>query len=504
MDVRGELRILLVYPWYPDTFWSFRHALRFLSKRAAFPPLGLLTVAAMLPRQWQKKLVDMNVTTLTDEDLKWADYVFVSAMSIQKGSVETVIRRCNRLNVKVVAGGPLFTTGYEQFGGVDHFVLNEAEVTLPGFLKDLEKGNAQHVYTSGEWPEIVGSPIPLWELVDMRHYNWMSVQCSRGCPFDCDFCDVVILNGHKPRTKEKGQLLAELEELYNNDWRGGVFVVDDNFIGNKVKLKTEILPAITRWMEERKHPFSFSTQASINLSDDENLMDLMAKAGFDAVFVGIETPNDDSLLECRKYHNRNRDLITSVKKIQNHGLQVQGGFIVGFDSDPISIFKSQIDFIQKSGIVTAMVGLLTALPETRLYQRLKDENRLLQEASGDNTDCSVNFNPKMNYETLVNGYREVINTIYSPKQYYERVMTFLKEYKPKRKGVFRPQSRILKGGIMSVWILGVRDRGRKYFWKLLFSTILKYPRCLGISMTFAISGFHFRTVADGYNKTLLR
>lgn len=497
------MKILLVYPWYPDTFWSFRHALRFLSKKAAFPPLGLLTVATMLPRQWQKKLVDMNVTTLTDKDLKWADYVFVSAMSIQKGSMETIIKRCNRLNVKVVAGGPLFTTGYKQFRGVDHFVLNEAEVTLPVFLKDLENGHAQHIYTSSEWPEIVNSPIPLWELLDMRYYNWMSVQCSRGCPFDCDFCDVVVLNGHKPRTKEKDQLLAELEGLYNHGWRGGVFVVDDNFIGNKAKLKKSILPALARWIEEKKHPFSFSTQASVNLSDDEELMELMVKAGFDAVFVGIETPNDESLLECGKQHNRNRDLIASVKKIHNHGLQVQGGFIIGFDNDPISIFKSQIDFIQKSGIVTAMVGLLSALPETRLYWRLKSENRLLKEASGDNTDCSVNFNPKMNYETLINGYREVINTIYSPKQYYERVMVFLKEYKPKRRGAFRPRLRILKGAIISVWVLGIRDRGRRYFWSLLFSTMLKYPRCIATSMTFAVCGFHFRKMVDGYNKTLL-
>jgi radical SAM superfamily enzyme YgiQ (UPF0313 family) len=499
------LKILLVCPWYPDTFWSFRHALRFLSKKAAFPPLGLLTVAAMLPGHWQKKLVDMNVTALTDADLKWADYVFISAMSIQRGSVETVINRCNRLNVKVVAGGPLFTTGYEQFEGVDHFVLNEAEVTLPSFLKDLEKGNPQHIYTGNEWPEIVKTPVPQWNLVDMRHYNWMSVQYSRGCPFDCDFCDIVVLNGHKPRTKEKDQLLAELEALYNHGWRGGVFVADDNFIGNKVKLKTEILPALARWLEEKKHPFSFSNQSSINLSDDEELMDLMVKAGFDAVFVGIETPNDDSLMECGKYNNRNRDLIASVKKIHNHGLQVQGGFIVGFDNDPVSIFKSQIDFIQKSGIVTAMVGLLSALPKTRLYRRLESENRLLKEASGDNTDCSVNFKPRMNFETLVNGYREVINTIYSPKQYYERVMTFLKEYKPQKKTSirsYRPRFRIFKGAVIAVWVLGIRDRGRRYFWKLLFSTLLKHPRSVGTSMTFAVCGFHFRSVADGYKKNL--
>jgi radical SAM superfamily enzyme YgiQ (UPF0313 family) len=219
--------------------------------------------------------------------------------------------------------------------------------------------------------------------------------------------------------------------------------------------------------------------------------------------VGIETPNDGSLLECGKNHNRNRDLLASVKKIHNHGMQVQGGFIVGFDSDPASIFENQIDFIQKSGIVTAMVGLLSAFPETKLYSRLKGEKRLLTEASGDNTDCSVNFIPKMKYEALVNGYRKVINTIYSPKHYYERVMAFLKDYKPMRRGTFRPSLRILKGAVKSVWVLGIVDKGRKYFWKLFFATMLKHPRSLGISMTFAVCGFHFRKIADIYSKALV-
>lgn len=498
----GDLKILLVYPQYPDTFWSFTHALRFISKKAAFLPLGLLTVAGMLPREWQKRLVDMNVRTLTDGDLKWADYVFVSAMSIQKDAVEKVIGRCNRLNVKVVAGGPLFTTGHDQFKGVDHFVLNEAEVTLPTFLKDLENGHAEYVYNSSEWPDITNSPIPLWELVDVRHYASMSVQYSRGCPYDCEFCDVVVLNGHRPRTKEKGQLLAELEALYSHGWQGGVFVVDDNFIGNKLKLKTEILPALIGWMEEKKHPFSFSTQASINLANDEELMRLMVEAGFDTVFVGIETPNDGSLAECGKHHNRNRDLIAAVKKIQNQGLQVQGGFIVGFDNDPPSIFEKQIGLIQNSGIVTAMVSLLNAPRGTKLYQRLKRENRLLEtDISGDN--ASINFVPKMNYETLVSGYRKVINTIYSPKEYYERVKAFLKEHKPKRRRAFRPHLYIFTGVIKSVWLLGIKDKGREYFWRLLFSTLLKHPRSLAISMMFAVYGFHFRKVVEGYNKTLL-
>jgi len=231
------MRILLVYPQYPDTFWSFKHALKFVSKKAAFPPLGLLTVAAMLPGEWEKKLVDMNVTRLTDEDIKWADYVFISAMVVQQNSVREVIARCKRLNTRIVAGGPLFTTGYEEFDGVDHFVLGEAEATLPLFLEDLEKGYARHIYTSDARPDICQTPIPLWSLINTKHYSSMNVQYSRGCPFNCEFCDIILLNGHQPRTKDKEQLLAELDELYRRGWREGVFVVDDNFIGNKKKLK---------------------------------------------------------------------------------------------------------------------------------------------------------------------------------------------------------------------------------------------------------------------------
>ncbi len=493
------MKILLVYPKYPDTFWSFKHALRFISKKAAFPPLGLLTVATMLPAEWEKKLVDMNVTTPTDKDLKWADYVFISAMVVQKDSVKEVITRCKKFNTKIVAGGPLFTTGYDEFDGVDHFVLGEAEITLPPFLADLEKGCAQHIYTSSERPDITKTPIPLWSLINMKKYSAMNIQYSRGCPFNCEFCDIIILNGHKPRTKDKAQVLAELDALYAQGWRGSVFVVDDNFIGNKKKLKAEMLPAIIKWIEEKKYPFAFNTEASINLADDEELMRLMVRAGFNTVFVGIETPNEESLVECNKFTNINRDLVTSVKKIQNYGFEVQGGFIVGFDSDPLSIFKNQIDFIQKSGIVTAMVGLLNAPRGTRLYQRLRKENRLLKGFTGDNTDCSLNFIPKMNYETLINGYKHILNTIYSPKQFYERVRIFLKEFKPKkRKGRFKIQSYQLRGFINCMWFLGVRENGRRDYWKFFVSTLLRHPRSFPLSMSLAVYGFHFRKVIEQY------
>ncbi len=496
------MKILLVSPQYPDTFWSFKHVLRIISKKASFPPLGLLTIAAMLPNEWEKKLVDMSVTTLADEDIKWADYVFIGAMVVQKESVKEVITRCRKLGTKIVAGGPLFTTEYEEFDGIDHFVLNEAEVTLPPFLEDLEKGYAQHIYTSNERPDIRKTPIPLWSLINMKKYSSMNIQYSRGCPFNCEFCDIIILNGHKPRTKDKAQMFGELEALYGQGWRGGVFVVDDNFIGNKRKLKVEILPAIIEWRETKKYPFALSTEASINLADDEELMRLMVEAGFSTVFVGIETPNEESLVECNKLPNKGRDLVASVKKIQNHGLEVQGGFIVGFDSDPLSIFKSQINFIQRSGIVTAMVGLLNAPCGTRLYQRLKSENRLLKGFSGDNTDCSINFIPKMNYETLIDGYKHILNTIYSPKHYYERVKTFLKEYKPqRRKGASQLQFYHIRAFIGSMWFLGIKERGRRYYWKLFVSTLLRHPRSFPLTISLSIFGFHFRKVFEKYIST---
>jgi radical SAM superfamily enzyme YgiQ (UPF0313 family) len=494
------LKILLVYPRYPETFWGFKHALRFISKKAAFPPLGLLTVAAMLPDEWEKKLVDMNITPLTDEDIEWADFVFVSAMVVQRDSVKEVVARCNSLSARIVAGGPLFTTGHEEFERVDHFVLGEAEVTLPLFLEDLDKGCAKPLYTSSEWPDISNTPIPLWSLIDMKHYSSMSVQYSRGCPYNCEFCDIIVLNGHKPRTKDKHQIVNELEAVYRHGWRGGLFIVDDNFIGNKNKLKAETLPAIIEWSKEKKYPFILFTEVSLNLADDQELMNLMAEAGFDRVFIGIETPNEESLAECNKLPNKDRDLAASVKKIQNHGFEVQGGFIIGFDSDPLSIFRSQINFIQKSGIVTAMVGLLNAPRGTRLYQRLKKEDRLLQDFSGSNTDFSINFIPKMNYETLLDGYQHVLNTIYSPRHYYERVRTFLEEYKPKRtKGITRLKFSYAMAFFKSLWLLGVREKGRVYYWKLVISTLLKHPRSFHMSIIFSIYGFHFRKIAENFS-----
>jgi len=473
------MRILLVNPEVPVTFWSFKNALKFISKRAILPPLGLLTVAAMLPKSWEKKLVDMTTTKLRDRDIRRADYVFLTAMTIQKDSARRVIDRCKKLGTKVVAGGPLFTAFPQDFPDVDHLVLNEAEVTLPLFLQELESGCAAPLYRSRERADLSRTPIPLWELVSLKKYALMPVQYSRGCPFNCEFCDVTTLLGHKMRTKTKQQMLAELDSIYSMGWRGQVFIVDDNFIANKQKLKTDILPAIIGWMEEKNYPFSFNTQASINLADDEQLMRLMVEAGFDCVFVGIETPSPEGLAECNK-----------------------AGFILGFDSDKPGIFESLISFIQQSGIVTAMVGLLNAPPGTKLYRRMVSENRLLKQATGDNTDFSINFIPKMNLQDLLRGYHKVVKTIYSNKYYYERILTFLRNYRPLGKTRVRFTPTDIKAFIKSVWLLGIVGKGRFYYWKLIFWS-LRNPRCFHLAVTLAIYGFHYRRIFESYAKASL-
>jgi radical SAM superfamily enzyme YgiQ (UPF0313 family) len=485
------MKILLVYPQYPDTFGSFKYALKLVSKKAIYPPLGLLTVAAMLPGEWEKKLIDMNVTALRDTDILWADYIFISAMDVQKDFAQDTITRCKKLGAKIVAGGPLFTSRYEEFDEVDHFVLGEAEVTLSPFLVDLAKGCAEPIYLTNERPDIDNTPLPLWPLLDMDNYASMNIQYSRGCPFDCEFCDIVFLYGRVPRTKSCLQMVSELDILYNLGWRGQVLLVDDNFIGNKKKLKAEILPTIIEWSKKNNYPFAFLTQSSINLAEDEELMKLMTEAGFTRVFVGIESPNEESLAECDKFMNKGRDLVDMVKKIQNYGLEVQGGFIVGFDSDPPSIFNSQIDFIQKSGIVTAMVSLLGALHGTKLYQRLKSENRLLNETTGDNTDCTMNFVPKMDLELLIKGYKQVLDNIYSPIPYYQRIHTFYKEYQPQIKQSSKIQFLHIIWLIKSLWYLGVAEDGRWYFWKLLITTLIRYPRFFMLSIRFSIYRLHF-------------
>lgn len=488
------MNALLIYPEFPDTFWSFKHALQFVRKKAAMPPLGLLTVAAMLPSAWNKRLVDANVRPLVPEDLEWADYAFISAMTVQQDSARQMIARCKKAGVIVVAGGPLFTFEHEAFEEVDHLVLHEAEVTLPCFLADLEGDRTKRLYSLSEFADVETTPAPLWELADLKQYASMSVQFSRGCPFDCDFCNVTTLLGHRPRVKTTEQILAELDTLYDLRWRGPVFFVDDNFIGNKRSLKNMLLPALIEWRKDKKG-FAFNTEASINVADDDKLLELMVQAGFDTVFVGIETPNEESLAECNKLQNVRRDLVADIKRLHRAGIQVQGGFIVGFDSDKPSIFQQQIDFIQQSGVVTAMVGMLQALPGTRLYERMKQAGRLLGQSSGDNADGMTNFVPVMGLEQLREGYKAIMRHIYAPGPYYERVKTFLKEYHPPRiRAVVRTEH--LMALFRSMYRLGILGKERVQYWKLVTWTIVHRPRLFPLAITLAIYGYHFRKTSE--------
>jgi len=490
------MRCLLIYPEYPETFWSFKYALRFIRKKAAFPPLGLLTISAMLPETWSLKLIDLNVAKLTEKELAWADCAFISAMAIQRKSVQEIIARCKTAGLKIIAGGPLFSSEYDRFKDVDHFILNEAEMTLPPFLEDLEKGCAKPVYQSSEFCDLRKTPAPKWELIDLKNYVSISIQFSRGCPFNCDFCNVTSLFGHRSRIKTAEQIISELDALYNLGWRGQIFFVDDNFIGNKAYLKNRLLPSLIKW-RKGKRGIPFNTESSINLADDQILMEMMVEAGFDSVFIGIETPDEASLAECNKQQNKNRDLLQSVKRIQRNGLQVQGGFIVGFDSDTPSIFQRQIEFIQKSGIVTAMVGLLNAPPGTRLYERMKKEDRLIGLISGDNVDGSTNILPKMGHDALREGYRKIMRHIYSPKQYYKRATTFLREYKvPKIRAPIHFQH--VMGGVRSSIRLGIFGQERFQYWRILFWTILHRPRLFSLTITLAIYGHHFRKICKLY------
>ena len=488
------MNILLVYPEFPDTFWSFKHALKFVMKKSSSPPLGLLTVAAMLPAAWEKRLVDMNVSKLKPADLAWADMVFISAMAVQRESVLDILPKIKASGKTIVAGGPLFTAEPEAYPDIDHLILNEAEITLPLFLSDLGRGKPQRIYATDEFADLTKTPVPLWELIDLRYYDSLSLQFTRGCPFNCDFCNVTALLGHKMRLKTTKQLIAELDKIYNLGWRRGIFIVDDNFIGNKRILKEEVLPAMIEWRKGKKGCL-FTTEASVNLSDDNELIEMMVKAGFSQVFIGIETPDDVALAECSKSQNRNRDLVSSVQKLQRMGLQVMGGFIVGFDSDDETIFQRMIDFIQRSGIVTAMVGLLQAPNGTQLYQRMLREGRIRSDFSGDNVDGETNMIPVMDLSKLKAGYRKILDSIYSAKGFYERVRTFLKNYKPQRQNVSLQPNEI--GALFkSIFEIGVKSEERKEYWQLFFWTLFHYPKKFPLAITFTIYGYHFRKVNE--------
>ncbi|MBI4582344.1 MAG: B12-binding domain-containing radical SAM protein [Planctomycetes bacterium] len=487
------MKVLLVSPATPDTFWSFKHVLRFISRKAAFPPLGLVTIAAMLPREWEIKLVDLNTRRLSDADTAWADYVMVSAMIVHEQSVREIIARCRRLDKTIIAGGPLFTTGHHRFGEVQHFVLGEAEPVMPALVEDMTAGRVRPIYQSPQRPDITKTPVPRWDLVRLRDYAVMPVQFSRGCPFDCEFCDIIVMNGRVPRVKEPEQVIRELDSLAAAGWSGSVFIVDDNFIGNQNKARG-LLRAIIEWRRRTGVTTTFTTEASLNLADHDDLLQLMVEAGFRKVFIGIETPVEDSLVECRKMQNTRRDLIASVRKIQNRGIEVMGGFIVGFDTDQSDIFERQSEFIQQSGIATAMIGLLTALPGTRLFERLKAEGRIVRESTGNNLEAVLNFVPRLDRDSLIEGYRALVHRLYQPKMYYRRVWNLLREFRPRKSAHWSWYE--LAALAKSMVVMGLLARGRRAYWTFMGRVVLFHPRAFVDAMTLAIVGHHFRRVAS--------
>ena len=427
---------LLVYPEHPPTYWGADLALELSGVKATHPPLGLLTVAAMFSPNYELRLVDMNVRALQDDDLEWADFVFTSTMITQHMSLRAVVERCKHIGVPVIAGGPHPTTFHEEIEGVDHFVLNEAEANFADFLRDLEAGTARRIYRETRKPDVTRTPIPRFDLIDFNDYASMSVQFSRGCPFDCEFCDIIKLYGRVPRTKSPEQVVGEFESLYRLGWRGPVFLVDDNFIGNK-RDAMRLLPAIVEWQKARRYPFTLHTEASANLALMDALMDAMVEAGFDSVFVGIETPNPKALLKTKKPQNTSKTeenyLQNAVRKIQQHGMQVQGGFILGLDSDDEDVFDAQIEFIQRTGIPVAPIYLLTAVKGTDMYERLKSEKRLLRTPIGTNA-MPLNFRTELDYGTLIERYTRVISTLYDPplENYFSRCLTLFRHLKPVR------------------------------------------------------------------------
>jgi radical SAM superfamily enzyme YgiQ (UPF0313 family) len=491
------MNALLIYPEFPDTFWSFKHALKFLGKRAAQPPLGLMTVAALLPRTWHKRLVDTNVELLRERDLAWADVVLLSGMHIQRESLLAVVKRCHALGLRTVVGGPIASSIPAAELKADHVVIGEAESLIGSLALDLEQGKARPIYQAAERPEMRTSPLPDLSLIKMRRYSTMAVQYSRGCPFNCEFCDIIEIYGRRPRTKAVAQVLAELDQLRAAGWREAVFIVDDNFIGNKARAR-ELCMALAEWRSQYKTSFDFNTEASLNLADDPELMQLMKDAGFVSVFLGIETPDESGLIASNKLQNTRRSLLESVATIQSYGMQVMGGFILGFDTDREDIFDRMVDFIQRSGIPIAMVGLLQAMPGTQLFRRLLREGRILDAGQGDNTNDKLNFLPNMDPTRLVEGYRSVLKRIYSCEAYYDRVRVYLSRTYSKS-DMKRTRQRWLTRGntrafVTSIVRQGIFGHHRWSYWRFLMTVATRYRHCVGPAMTLAVMGYHFQVM----------
>ena len=495
------MRVLLVNPEFQETYWSFRYALPFEGKRSVFPPLSLLTVSSLLPRECERRLIDLTIERLKDSHIEWADMVFITGMLAQKESLHEVAQRCKQRGKVIVLGGPYVTSTIEELPDADHIFQGEAETTLPQFFEDLQRGQAKRTYKAPERPPLALTPVPDFGLANLKRYSCMSLQYSRGCPFSCEFCDIIEIYGRVPRTKSNQQILAEFDALKRLGWRGPLFIVDDNFIGNKKNVRL-LLPEVIEWQKKNGFPFSLLTEASVNLADDDDLLTAMKNAGFRRVFLGIETPVEESLKEAQKPQNRG-NMLESVRKIQNHGMEVMAGFIVGFDNDPEDIFERQIEFIRESAIPIAMVGMLNALPDTQLWKRLEREGRLLgADATGNNTIATVNFIPKMDVDTLITGYQRIMRTIYKPSEYYRRALDSLQRVPQDFPEAHQYHGfKALTAFLRVAFKLGVLDAERREFWRFFIQAARTHHDRMVELLRHAAMAYHFRKLNESYGDT---
>lgn len=490
------MRVLLLYPLFPKTFWSFEKILELIDRKVLLPPLGLITAAAIFPQEWEYKLVDHNVREVTEAEWEWADLVILSAMIVQKQDLLDQIREAKRRGKRVAVGGPYPTSVPEDSleAGADYLILDEGEITIPLFVEAVQRGEMQGIFRApdGEKPDVTTTPIPRYDLLELDAYDSMSVQFSRGCPFQCEFCDIIVLYGRKPRTKTPQQLLAELDCLYELGWRRAVFMVDDNFIGNKRNVKL-LLKELKQWMAEHQYPFTFNTEASVDLAQDLELMQLMLECNFNAVFLGIETPDADSLELTKKFQNTRSSLVEAVQTINRAGLRVMAGFIIGFDGEKSGAGDRIIDFVEETAIPTAVFGLLQALPNTALWHRLEKEGRLHGNKSDGNQFSLMNFEPTRPVEEIAREYVHAFCTLYEPAKFLDRVYRHFLHLRPSPCQVpFTMPSLVELRALATIfWRQGIKRDTRWQFWRRFFGILKHNPGVWDHYITVCAHAEHF-------------